>query len=131
MEEIITEDYLNANPNFIFVFGDNLKRVGCGGAAKLRHLPNTYGFITKKAPSNKDEDYYKPEEYHDIFMDEVDKLHEEIFNNPDKIYLISKLFTFYFQLFTFTNTSRIVMDLFSVSMYSRLGSLSAVMPHPT
>jgi len=91
MEEIITEDYLNANPNFIFVFGDNLKRVGCGGAAKLRHLPNTYGFITKKAPSNKDEDYYKPEEYHDIFMDEVDKLHEEIFNNPDKIYLISKL----------------------------------------
>ncbi|MFW6247319.1 MAG: hypothetical protein ACOC22_04075 [bacterium] len=63
MEEIITRKYLKENPEHIFVFGDNLLRKGYGGAAKLRDLPNTYGFITKKYPDNKDESFYTPDEY--------------------------------------------------------------------
>lgn len=88
---IISEQYLLSHPNEIFVFGDNLLRVGRGGAAKFRHLPNTYGFVTKKAPTNRDKDFYKPDEYLDVFRKEFDLLCDEIESNPDKIYLISRI----------------------------------------
>ncbi len=91
MEQIITREYLQENPNHIFVFGDNLLRVGFGGAAKLRDMPNTYGFITKKAPSYWDNDYYKSDEYLEVYRDEMKKLIHEITNNPSKIFLISKV----------------------------------------
>lgn len=91
MEQIITREYLRSNPNHIFVFGDNLLRVGRGGAAKLRDEPNTYGFITKKAPTYKDEDYYTPEEFEDVFLNELIKLQLLISATPNKTYLISKI----------------------------------------
>lgn len=87
----ITKSYLRQNPDHIFVFGDNLQRKGKGGAAKLRDEPNTYGFITKKAPNNNDGSFYKPEEYKDKFDFELRKLEKEIMNNPDKTFLISRL----------------------------------------
>lgn len=87
----ITERYLKNNVDEIFVFGDNCKRFGNGGAAKLRDLPNTYGFITKKYPGNKDKDFYTIEEYDKVFREEVYMLTVQINLNPYKIYLISKL----------------------------------------
>lgn len=87
----VTKEFLRANPNVVFVFGDNLLRYGKGGAAKLRDEPNTYGFITKKAPNNKDESFYRLEEYRTVFSDEMVKLFTEIQSNRDKIYLISKI----------------------------------------
>lgn len=87
----ITKSYLRENPDHIFVFGDNLKRRGYGGAAKLRDEPNTYGFITKKAPNNSKGSFYKPEEYEEKFETELRRLIKEIEANPDKLYLISKL----------------------------------------
>jgi hypothetical protein len=91
MELIITREYLRSNPNHIFVFGDNLLRVGHGGTAKLRDEPNTYGFITKKAPTYKDEDYYTLEEFEDVFLNELIKLQLLISAAPNKTYLISKI----------------------------------------
>ena len=88
---MITEKYLKENPNHIFVFGDNLIRKGYGGAAKLRNQPNTYGFITKKYPSNNDDSFYRLDEYKDIFKIEYEKLVAEIISNPDKLYLISQI----------------------------------------
>ena len=87
----ITRKYLRDNPNHVFVFGDNLKRMGMGGAAKLRDMPNTYGFITKKYPGIKDEHFYKLDEYKDVFYREKRRLKKEIENNPDKTYLISRV----------------------------------------
>lgn len=87
----ITKSYLRNNPNHIFVFGDNLKRKGYGGAATLRDEPNTYGFITKKAPNNNDGSFYTPDEYKEKFDVELKRLIKEIEKNPDKIFLISKL----------------------------------------
>lgn len=87
---LISEEYLIANPDKIFVFGDNTIRRGKGGAAKLRDLPNTYGFITKKYPNNKDESFFRPDEYREVFKTEMLKLIKEIRKNPDKTYLISK-----------------------------------------
>ena len=89
--KIITKEYLLENPNHIFVFGDNLLRIGTGGAASLRDLPNTYGFVTKKAPNNNLSSFYTPKEYEPVFADEMNKLIKEIENNPDKTYLISKV----------------------------------------
>ena len=91
METIITREYLREHPSEIFVFGDNTARTGTGGAAALRDEPNTYGFITKKFPTNWNSSFYTPEIYERIFRGELSRLKFEITGNPDKTYLISKL----------------------------------------
>ena len=93
-EYFITEQDLDENPNVVFVFGDNMKRVGCGGAAKLRHHPQSYGFITKKNPDYNDDSFYTPEEYlnSNTFSFELEQLiNYEILEHPERTYLISKL----------------------------------------
>jgi len=87
----ITGKYLTDNPNHIFVFGDNKLRYGTGGAAALRVYPNTYGFITKKYPSNNDDAFYRPNEYKPIFRSEMCSLIAEVNTYPNKLYLISQL----------------------------------------
>jgi len=88
---IITREYLRSNPSHIFVFGDNLLRKGKGGAAELRDEPNARGFITKKAPNNETESFYHPAEYRGVFIKELYDLSWEIFDHPERTYLISKL----------------------------------------
>ena len=88
MEKIIDEQYLKEHPNEIFVFGDNLDRLGYGGAAMLRDLPNTYGFITKKSLLHEKDSYYRPDEYEPIFYKEIAKFINIAQQNPDKTYLI-------------------------------------------
>ena len=73
----ITQEFLDNNPNAYFVFGDNLERYGHEGAAKLRDHPHAIGFITKKFPDNKDESFYKPEEYSAVFFEELKKYDKE------------------------------------------------------
>ena len=91
MIKIIDEKFLRDNPDHIFVFGDNRLRTGKGGAAKLRDEPNVYGFITKKFPNNRELSFYKPQEYHEVFEREMQKLIDTIERNSDKIYMVSKL----------------------------------------
>lgn len=88
---IITKEFLDENPNVIFVFGDNLRRVGYGGAAKLRDHPQTYGFITKKNPDNMDESFYRPESYAINFLVYMVELQLFIEKNMDKTFYISQL----------------------------------------
>ena len=91
MDKIITAEYLKEHPNHIFVFGDNTLRIGKGGAAILRDIPNTYGFITKRYPNTDNKSYYTVKEYESLYRVELEFLEYEIVNNPDKVYLISKL----------------------------------------
>jgi hypothetical protein len=56
---LVTQEFLDLEPDSYFVFGDNLERWGYGGAAKLRDHPNAIGFITKKFPDNRDSSFYK------------------------------------------------------------------------
>jgi hypothetical protein len=51
------------NPNKIFIFGDNNARVGKGGQAIIRDLPNTAGIRTKKGPNNKSVSFYNDNEF--------------------------------------------------------------------
>lgn len=88
---IITQEFLDSNPDSYFVFGDNLERWGHGGAAKLRDHPHAIGFITKKFPDNKDGSFYKPEEYSPVFFEELKKLEKVISKRADKKFYISQL----------------------------------------
>jgi hypothetical protein len=88
---IIDAADLNENPELIFCYGDNLKRVGTGGAAALRHHSRAVGFITKKEPNNQDSSFYRPEEYEEVFGKELEKLCQIIKDKPSSIFLISKL----------------------------------------
>lgn len=88
---MVTKEYLNEHPEKIFVFGDNLTRRGHAGASALRECPNSYGFITKKYPSNDDHAFYSIDEYAPVFRKEMEKLETFIQENPDKEFLISKL----------------------------------------
>ncbi|MFW6225676.1 MAG: hypothetical protein ACOC3V_01795 [bacterium] len=88
---IVTKEFLNNNPEVIFVFGDNTLRIGKGGAAVLRDEPNVYGFITKKFPDNKDSSFYKDDEYKQIYQEEIKKLKQVLKNHPFQTFLISKI----------------------------------------
>lgn len=86
---LVTKEYLELNPNHIFVFGDNTLHKGKSGAAALCH--NTYGFITKKLPCNQDSCFYTIAEYWPVFRVETAKLFHTIRKNQSNLYLISKL----------------------------------------
>ena len=83
--------YLREHPDHIFVFGDNTLGRGYKGAAALRREPNTYGFVTKKFPSAKNDAFYRPSEYLHVFEREMSKLIKTIVRNPDKTFLVSRL----------------------------------------
>jgi hypothetical protein len=60
----ITRDFVRANPDKIFLFGDNLKQRGFGGqAAAMRGEPNTIGIPTKKSPSYSDDAFFTDAEF--------------------------------------------------------------------
>lgn len=58
-QKFIKRQDLRDNPEWIYLFGDNLMRVGMGGqAAEMRGEPNAYGIPTKVAPGNAPEDFF-------------------------------------------------------------------------
>lgn len=51
-EKFITREMMQAEPDTLFVFGDNLEKTGYGGqAAEMRGEPNAVGVPTKHKPS--------------------------------------------------------------------------------
>jgi hypothetical protein len=62
-KRIYRED-LRANPGILYLFGDNLLRVGLGGqAAEMRGEPNAVGVATKKAPGMRESDFFTDDDY--------------------------------------------------------------------
>lgn len=43
-----TPELVESNPDVIYVFGDNARRIGMGGQAVIRGLPNIHGIATKR-----------------------------------------------------------------------------------
>lgn len=50
-----TDAEVKANPNKVYVFGDNTQRTGTGGQAQIRNNPNVLGIATKLRPSNSED----------------------------------------------------------------------------
>ena len=82
--DMFTEEIVKANPNKLFVFGDNMLRYGKGGQAVIRDLPNTLGIVTKREPRTGKSAYFSDAE------DEMDTLLQDI----RKLWLISRCNTF-------------------------------------
>lgn len=59
----------NANPQNLYVFGDNTHRRGKGGQAIIRDCPNAIGIITKKYPS-----YGRDAFFYDFDLEQYKKL---------------------------------------------------------
>jgi uncharacterized phage-like protein YoqJ len=64
IRERITRQDLRAEPDKIFLFGDNLKQAGYGGQAKeMRGEENAVGIPTKKVPSNREDSFFTDKEF--------------------------------------------------------------------
>lgn len=53
-----TETEVRNNPNKLYVFGDNLLRVGTGGQACIRDCGNSFGLATKESPNMFDNSFF-------------------------------------------------------------------------
>lgn len=57
--KFITRTMLRAEPNTLFVFGDNMRERGLGGQAKeMRGEPNAVGIPTKWEPTNAERAFF-------------------------------------------------------------------------
>ena len=54
---------LRANPDKVYLFGDNLQGKGKGGQAVIRDEPNAFGIPTKKSPTMKDDAFFNDAEF--------------------------------------------------------------------
>nr|DAX26154.1 MAG TPA: ATP dependent DNA helicase [Caudoviricetes sp.] len=71
---------VRANPDKIFVFGDNSIRQGTGGQAQIRHEPNAVGIMTKKFPRNTPDAFLYDSEY----AENIKRINEDIKNLKQK-----------------------------------------------
>jgi len=71
---------LKNNPKVLYIFGDNLERVGLGGqAAEMRGEANAFGIATKRAPTYEKEDFFSDDDATlRIIIEEFDNLRKEI-----------------------------------------------------
>jgi hypothetical protein len=63
-QKMIYRTDLQAHPERLYVFGDNMQRWGKGGQAEeMRGEPNAIGIVTKKAPKRNDDAYMTDDEF--------------------------------------------------------------------
>jgi len=63
-QKFIFRSDLRANPDVLYLFGDNLLRVGLGGQAKeMRGEPNAVGVATKRSPGMSTGDFFSDADY--------------------------------------------------------------------
>ncbi len=59
-QKMIYRDDLKSNPHLLYVFGDNLLRIGMGGqAGEMRGEKNSFGIATKRAPGMMIMDFFR------------------------------------------------------------------------
>ena len=74
-QKFINRVDLQNNPTLVYLFGDNLARVGLGGqAAAMRGEPNAVGVATKKTPSSNPSAFF----YDDEYMANVKAIYDDV-----------------------------------------------------
>lgn len=51
------------HPDHVFIFGDNLCGIGCGGQAQIRYCQNAHGIPTKSKPSQLSNSFFTDKNY--------------------------------------------------------------------
>lgn len=65
-QKLIRRADLQANPDVLFAYGDNMRRTGLGGQAfEMRGEPNAIGIPTKWRPSRAEWDFFKNRDWHE------------------------------------------------------------------
>lgn len=67
-----TPEICRKHPDWLFVFGDNIRQVGSAGQACIRGMPNSYGIPTKHAPGMGDEDFFSDRDWFSSCEDDSD-----------------------------------------------------------
>jgi len=63
-QKVINRSDLRINPNVMYLFGDNVQRVGKGGQAKaMRGEANAIGIATKKTPTQREDAYFSDDDF--------------------------------------------------------------------
>lgn len=84
---------IQTNKDVLYIFGDNLARIGFGGQAKeMRGEPNSFGIATKRAPTYDPEDFFYDEqpEVFDIIEEEFKRLYELLLTGKYKAVVIPR-----------------------------------------
>jgi guanylate kinase len=77
----MTPGLLRKHRDHIFLFGDNERREGKGGQAKIRDEPNAFGIRTKRAPKTNQGAYWSDENYQqniEMMADDFRRVFREI-----------------------------------------------------
>lgn len=74
-KEWFTVEKCIANPHKLYIFGDNLMRIGRGGQAQIRDCFNSTGLATKCAPTMNDNAFFREntQEEEDYFKNVISK----------------------------------------------------------
>lgn len=70
LKDLYTIQIVKKNPNTIYVFGDNMMRIGKGGQAIIRGEPNAFGIVTKKLPTMTSNAFFTDNDF-ELFKKEV------------------------------------------------------------
>lgn len=63
-KRISREDIRSTFPTYIYLFGDNMDRVGMGGQAySMRGEPNSFGVPTKWKPDSRESSYFSDDDF--------------------------------------------------------------------
>lgn len=85
---------IRSNPNVLYIFGDNLERVGYGGQAKeMRGEPNSFGIATKRKMAHGTDDCYffdTDPDARTILINEFNNCHIHIRKNDYKGIIIPR-----------------------------------------
>lgn len=61
LQKIFSVENCSANPDHMYIFGDNLIGKGKGGQAIIRDCPNAIGIPTKRLPSMEEDAFFNDE----------------------------------------------------------------------
>ena len=65
--DFINRQLLKDNPNWLFLFGDNLEEKGYGGQAKeMRGEPNAIGIPTKVKPDMSEDSFFNDNDFNEV-----------------------------------------------------------------
>jgi hypothetical protein len=94
-DKIILREKIKANPDVLYLFGDNLLRKGLGGQAKeMRGEENTIGILSKKYPSNKEDSFYSDKDFYNWlqeFSKDISKVAEAVNSGKYKSLVIPQI----------------------------------------
>jgi len=82
----ITPELLRANPDTVYLFGDNIAGKGKAGQAVIRDEPNAYGIPTKHEPNNKETSFFSDRDFEKFTKAKIDEAFARIPEGANVVY---------------------------------------------